>query len=147
MRNSLVSDAWRMAWFRRKPSKTQLLIFHRDRGSQYCSESYQTELKRFNIKPSMSWKGDCWDNAPTESLWGSLKVGGLHGRQFTTRREAMDEGKVSFIITADYTQHSMTWARCNLKHVGLLNNGKSQHNNHAMDSIKYGKVNWLDSSG
>jgi transposase InsO family protein len=91
MRSSLVTDALRMAWFRRKPNKTDSLIFHSDRGSQYCSEAYQAELTRFNIKPSMSRKGDCWDNAPTESLWGSLKVGRLHGRRFATRREAMDE--------------------------------------------------------
>jgi putative transposase len=91
MRSSLVTDALRMAWFRRKPSKAQPLIFHSDRGSQYCSETYQAELTRFNIQPSMSRKGDCWDNAPTESLWGSLKVGRLHGRRFATRREAMDE--------------------------------------------------------
>ncbi len=91
MRTSLVSDALRMAWFRRKPNKSDSLIFHSDRGSQYCSEAYQSELKRFNIKSSMSRKGDCWDNAPTESLWGSLKVGRLHGRRFATKREAMDE--------------------------------------------------------
>ena len=90
MCNSLVTDALRMAWFRRKPNKTDSLIFHSDRGSQHYSESYQTELKRFNIKPSMSRKGDCWDNATTESLWGNLKVGRLHGRRFTTRPEAMD---------------------------------------------------------
>ena len=36
-------------------------------------------------------KGDCWDNAPTESLWGRLKVGRLHGRKFATRRQVMDE--------------------------------------------------------
>ena len=40
---------------------------------------------------SMSGKGDCWDNAPTESLWGRLKVGRLYGRRFATRRHAMDE--------------------------------------------------------
>ena len=91
MRTSLVADALRMAWFRRKPNKAKPLIFHSDRGSQYCSETYQIELTKFNIKPSMSRKGDCWDNAPTESLWGSLKVGRLHGRRFATRREAMDE--------------------------------------------------------
>ena len=39
----------------------------------------------------MSRKGNCWDNAPTESLWGRLKVGRLYGRRFATRREAMDE--------------------------------------------------------
>ncbi len=43
------------------------------------------------LRSSMSRKGNCWDNAPTESLWGSLKVARLHGRRFPTRREAMDE--------------------------------------------------------
>jgi len=43
------------------------------------------------MRSSMSRKGNCWDNAPTESLWGSLKVGRLHGRRFETRRDAMDE--------------------------------------------------------
>jgi putative transposase len=40
---------------------------------------------------SMSRKENCWDNAPTESLWGSLKVGRLHGMRFDTRRQSMDE--------------------------------------------------------
>jgi hypothetical protein len=39
----------------------------------------------------MSRKGNCWDNAPTESLWGRLKVGRLYGQRFATRRQAMDE--------------------------------------------------------
>ena len=43
------------------------------------------------MQSSMSRKGNCWDNAPTESLWGSLKVGRLHGMRFDTRRQAMDE--------------------------------------------------------
>ena len=40
---------------------------------------------------SMSRKADRWDNAPTESLWGSLKVGRLYGKKFATQRQAMDE--------------------------------------------------------
>lgn len=43
------------------------------------------------MKASMSRKGDCWDNAPSESLWGSLKVARLHAMKFATRRAAMDE--------------------------------------------------------
>ena len=39
----------------------------------------------------MSHNGNCWDNDPTESLWGSLRVGRLHGRRFATQRRAMDE--------------------------------------------------------
>ena len=89
MQTSAVTDALRMAWFRRRPEPG--LIFHSDRGSQYCSHEFQGELKRFEMKSSMSRKGNCWDNAPTESLWGRLKVGRLYGRRFATRRQAMDE--------------------------------------------------------
>jgi putative transposase len=78
-----------MAWFRHKPKAG--LIFHSDRGSQYCSEAFQDMLKDYKMKSSMSRRGNCWDNAPTESLWGRLKVGRLYGRKFATRREARDE--------------------------------------------------------
>ena len=89
MQTSLVSDALRMAWFRRHPDPG--LIFHSDRGSQYCSHAFQDVLKGYGMHSSMSRKGNCWDNAPTESLWGSLKVGRLYGKRFATRRQAMDE--------------------------------------------------------
>lgn len=89
MQTSLVTDALRMAWFRRHPEAG--LIFHSDRGSQYCSHDFQAALKGYAMRSSMSRKGNCWDNAPTESLWGSLKVGRLYGRRFATHREAMDE--------------------------------------------------------
>jgi transposase InsO family protein len=89
MQTSLVTDALRMAWFRRRPEAG--LIFHSDRGSQYCSHSFQQTLNEYGMQSSMSRKGNCWDNAPTESLWGSLKVGRLHGMRFETRRQAMDE--------------------------------------------------------
>jgi transposase InsO family protein len=89
MQTSAVTDALRMAWFRRRPEPG--LIFHSDRGSQYCSNAFQDTLAEYKMKSSMSRKGNCWDNAPTESLWGRLKVGRLYGRTFTTRRDAMDE--------------------------------------------------------
>ena len=89
MHTSLVTDALRMAWFRRRPEPG--LIFHSDRGSQYCSHAYQQTLVEYGMQSSMSRKGNCWDNAPTESLWGSLKVGRLYGMRFETRRQAMDE--------------------------------------------------------
>lgn len=89
MQTSLVKDALRMAWFRRQPQPG--LIFHSDRGSQYCSHDFQAALKAYGMRSSMSRKGNCWDNAPTESLWGSLKVGRLYGKRFATQREAMDE--------------------------------------------------------
>ena len=89
MQASVVTDALRMAWFRRRPEPG--LVFHSDRGSQYCSHEFQTALKGYAMKSSMSRRGNCWDNAPTESLWGRLKVGRLYGRKFATLREAMDE--------------------------------------------------------
>jgi transposase InsO family protein len=89
MRQELVVDALRMAWFRRRPAPG--LIMHSDRGSQYCGKDFTRALTSYGMKASMSRKGDCWDNAPTESFWGSLKVGRLHGMRFATRRAAMDE--------------------------------------------------------
>jgi putative transposase len=89
MQTSLVTDALRMAWFRRRPEPG--LIFHSDRGSQYCSHAFQGTLAKYGMQSSMSRKGNCWDNAPTESLWGSLKVGRLYGMRFETQRQAMDE--------------------------------------------------------
>ena len=89
MTRQLVIDALRMAWFRRRP--TNGLIFHSDRGSQYASGDFQKQLVTFGMKGSMSRKGDCWDNAVTETLFGSLKVERLHGMHFATRRQAKDE--------------------------------------------------------
>ena len=89
MQTSLVTDALHMAWFRRRPRSG--LIFHSDRGSQYCSHTFQQTLREYGMRSSMSRKGNCWDNAPTESLWGSLKVGRLYGMRLETRRQAMDE--------------------------------------------------------
>ena len=89
MTRELVIAALRMAWFPRRPAPG--LIIHSDRGSQYCSADFQRALSSYGMLSSMSRKGNCWDNAPTESLWGSLKVGRLHGRRFATRRDAMDE--------------------------------------------------------
>ncbi len=89
MQTSLVTDALCMAWFRRKPATG--LVFHSDRGSQYCSQTFQDALKGYGMRSSMSRKGDCWDNAPTESLWGKLKVSRLYGKPLTSRRQTMDE--------------------------------------------------------
>jgi len=89
MTRQLVIDALRMAWFRRRPGRG--LIFHSDRGSQYASGDFQRQLKAFHMRGSMSRKGDCWDNAVTETLFGSLKVERLAGMRFPTRRTAKDE--------------------------------------------------------
>lgn len=64
------------------------LILHSDRGSQYCSHDYQAMIKQFGMNTSMSRKADCYDNAPMESFWGSLKNELVHHCRFATREEA-----------------------------------------------------------
>ena len=91
MTRSIVIDALRMAWFKRHPDKSGGLIFHSDRGSQYASGEFRAVLAEYGITSSMSRKGNCWDNACSETLFGSLKVERLHGQRFETRRQAMDE--------------------------------------------------------
>ena len=72
MQRNLVIDALEMAWFRRNPGKAAGLIFHSDRGSQYASEDFSDVLKEHGITPSMSRKGNCWENACSETLFSSL---------------------------------------------------------------------------
>ena len=91
MTRDIVIDALRMAWFKRHPGKQAGLIFHSDRGSQYASHDFREVLKEYGITSSMSRRGNCWDNACSETLFGSLKVERLHGQRFETRRQAMDE--------------------------------------------------------
>jgi transposase InsO family protein len=65
------------------------LVHHSDRGSQYCSSSYRKLLERFGMVVSMSRKGNCYDNAPMESFWDSLKNELVHHRRYRTREEAI----------------------------------------------------------
>jgi len=67
------------------------LIHHSDRGSQYCAHEYRRTLDQFHMKASMSRKGDCYDNAPMESFWGTLKNELIHHRRYATRHEAIRE--------------------------------------------------------
>lgn len=67
----LVNNALLMALARRRPKAG--LLHHSDRGSQYTSRAYRQLMEQSGIIVSMSRKGNCWDNAPTESFFGSLK--------------------------------------------------------------------------
>jgi len=64
------------------------LIHHSDRGSQYCALSYRKLLEQFGMQASMSRKGNCYDNAPMESFWGSLKNELIHHQHYPTRIDA-----------------------------------------------------------
>jgi putative transposase len=107
MQRDLVIDALEMAWFKRNPGKDAGLIFHSDRGSQYASDDFSGTLKDHGITQSMSRKGNCWDNACSETLFGSLKVERLHGRRFETIREAKDE-TISWLLWYNRTRMHST---------------------------------------
>ncbi|OGA16219.1 MAG: hypothetical protein A3H32_07585 [Betaproteobacteria bacterium RIFCSPLOWO2_02_FULL_63_19] len=64
------------------------LLHHSDRGSQYAAKDYRDVLKARGITVSMSRKGDCWDNAPMESVNGTVKVECVNGEHFQTRAQA-----------------------------------------------------------
>jgi putative transposase len=86
MTRDLVMDALTMAWFRKRPAPG--LIHHSDRGSQYCSHDFQRLLDQYGMLASMSGTGNCFDNAPMESFWHSLKVERVHGAGYETRAQA-----------------------------------------------------------
>lgn len=86
IKKQLALDALSMAYWRRKPQSG--LLHHSDRGSQYASHDYQKRLNQYGMAASMSRKGNCWDNAPTERFFRSLKTERLHGLRFSTRRSA-----------------------------------------------------------
>ncbi len=88
--STLVCDALRMALWRRRPPKGQL-IHHSDRGVQYASRAFRKLLKAHGIAGSMSRKGDCWDNAVVESFFGSLKSERVHWRSYQTREDARSD--------------------------------------------------------
>ena len=86
---SLVLDALEMALRGRSPGPG--LIHHSDRGSQYASGDYQALLEAQQMICSMSRRGNCWDNAPVESFFSTLKRELVHHCRYQTRAEARAE--------------------------------------------------------
>ena len=89
MTKTLVLNALDMAFWQRKPASG--LIHHSDRGSQYACKKYQKRLKQYKMIPSMSRKGNCWDNAPVERFFRSLKSERLSYCKFGARGQARIE--------------------------------------------------------
>ena len=86
MAADIVMDALSMAWLRRMPAPG--LVHHSERGGRYASHAYQARLKAYGMACSMSRKGNCGDNAPTESFVNSLKSERVHGgTRYGTRAE------------------------------------------------------------
>ena len=97
LRSDLACEALEMAVRRRRltrydaSSRTALplaLLLHSDRGVQYASEQYQSLLRRHGFTPSMSAKGDCWDNAAAESFLGTLKTECVHHEDYRNHAQA-----------------------------------------------------------
>jgi len=85
-RTSLCISALQMAFWRRKPPPG--LLHHSDRGSQYASREYRQHLAVMKMEQSMSRKGNCWDNSPTERFFRSLKHEQLNYEKFKTQEAA-----------------------------------------------------------
>lgn len=113
----LVVRAFEQAVSARRPAAG--LTHHSDRGSQYCSREYQALLASYEMRCSMSRKGNCYDNAPVESFFGTLKTELVHHRRYATRAEAardireyMDlfynrqrrQARLDYLSPAAYTQ-------------------------------------------
>ena len=86
LESRLVVEALALAVQRRLPGEG--LLAHSDRGSQYASDHYQRLLAKRGITCSMSRRADCWDNAPMESFYASLKKELVHHEDYVTREEA-----------------------------------------------------------
>ena len=82
MTRQLVCDALMMALWRRGFPRD--VLFHSDRGSQYCSDDYQKMLKQHGFICSMSRKGNCWDNSVAESFFNSLKTELIYTETYAT---------------------------------------------------------------
>jgi putative transposase len=89
LESSLVQRAFQMAVHNR--TALQELLHHSDRGSQYAADAYQQLLLAKQIQVSMSRRGDCYDNAPMESFFGTLKSECVHHRNYLTRQEAITD--------------------------------------------------------
>ena len=100
------------------------LIHHTDRGCQYASKDYRRVLEAHGMLPSMSRKGDCWDNAVAESFFATLKNELVHGCAFQTRTEAYD-------AIADYIENFYNaWRRHS--HNGYVSPNTAEHRSLAL---------------
>ena len=130
MTSSIVIDALRMAWLKRHPAKHTGLMFHSVRGSQYASGAFSGVLKEYGINSSTGRRGNCWVNAYSKTLFGSLKVERSHGNALRQGdRPKMKRWRGCFGITVpDCIQRWLTSVQCSLNKPGLqLNLGKPIH--------------------
>jgi putative transposase len=89
MRTKLVNDAFLMAVWQRKPGKG--LLWHTDRGSQYAFDSHRALLQEYGITQSINRKGNCRDNAVSESFFHTLQIEQIYPQSYQTRAEAKQD--------------------------------------------------------
>ena len=132
MTKSLVSQSLFRAVAAKRPKSG--LIQHSDRGSQYCSYEYRALLDQFGITASMSRKGNCYDNAPMESFWGTLKNELVYHRSYKTRDEAIRDireyieifynrqrrqARLGYLSPAAYEQKILCRTTSSMKRIGV----------------------------
>ena len=118
LHRQLVIDALKMALAVRQPPSG--LIHHSDRGSQYASIDYQALLTKYHMVGSMSRKGNCYDNAPVESFFGTLKTELVFHRQYTTHSEArLDIFEYIEVFYNRIRRHSSLGFKCPVKFEAL----------------------------
>jgi transposase InsO family protein len=118
MTQDLTATALRRAVQLKRPPAG--LIHHSDRGSQYCAHDYRELVEKFGMKASMSRKGNCYDNAPIESFWGSLKTELVFDRRYATRAEA--EASIREYIEIFYNRQRRHSRLGNLSPAGFAQN-------------------------
>jgi len=89
LHTALIAEAFMMGQSRRGRAVAPLV--HSDRGSQYASAAFRERLAAWDCSQSMSRKGNCWENAVTESFFGNLKNELVHHERFTTSHAAKDK--------------------------------------------------------
>ena len=121
---STILAAWKKAVRRREPGKA--LIFHSDRGVQFCSDEFTRTLKSYTgITQSMSRKGNCWDNAVAESFFATIKRECTNRHRFKTHREA----------ETTIFEYIETWYNTQRKHAALGYTSPKQFENQLLNQI------------
>lgn len=107
---ALVIKALEMAYEQR--GRPQGVLFHSDQGGQYASRLFRQRLWRYRMQQSMSRRGNCWDNAPMERLFRSLKTEWIPSNGYTTTQEAQRD-------ISHYLMHRYNWLRPHQFNEGL----------------------------
>ncbi len=102
MRTDFVLDALEQALYDRQPERTDALIHHSDRGSQYVSIRYRERLAEAGIEPSVGSRGDSYDNALAETINGLYKAELIHRRAPRKTKESLELATLEWVSRFNY---------------------------------------------